>query len=498
MIKIWISKPLFAYDLQALTKAFFSERQVLASEDTSFLENKDEARIEVHYTYENDGLSIRIVLFDPEEKQSRSGFVKDQDTELTTRGARRNVLKRMLYSILSNYLNIELPWGTLTGIRPTKIPIETLMRDKAVTEDIENDLLNHLQNMYLMSEEKAKLSLEISKRELAILKSAHLRDGYSVYIGIPFCPTTCLYCSFTSYSLRRYQDKVDEYFRALEQELVAVIELQPGKILDSVYIGGGTPTTLTASQLDWLLARTREELDFSNVKEFTVEAGRADSITREKLEVIKKHGVTRISINPQTMNQKTLDLIGRKHSVEQVVTAFELARELGFDNINMDLILGLPGETKEDLSYTLEEVKKLDPDSLTIHSLAIKRASRLREVLEEKGIDPMVNTNATMKLAEKAARNMGLVPYYLYRQKNMAGNFENVGYAKESKFGIYNILIMEELQSIVAIGAGTVSKAVYNEHDIKRCDCVKDVDLYIKRIDEMIERKRKLFLREDQ
>lgn len=193
------------------------------------------------------------------------------------------------------------------------------------------------------------------------------------------------------------------------------------------------------------------------------------------------------------MNEKTLKLIGRKHTIKQVKDAFFLARELGFDNINMDLILGLPGETDKDVEYTLKEIEKMKPDSLTIHSLAIKRASRLREVLEEKGIEPIHNTSETMCLAEEAARNMGLKPYYLYRQKNMAGNFENVGYAKESKYGIYNVLIMEEVQSILAVGAGTVSKVVYSENQIKRCDCVKDVDLYIERIDEMIERKRKLF-----
>ena len=228
------------------------------------------------------------------------------------------------------------------------------------------------------------------------------------------------------------------------------------------------------------------------MKEFTVEAGRADSITADKLEVLIKYGVTRISVNPQTMKEETLRLIGRQHTVEQVKEAFYLAREKGFTNINMDLILGLPGEDEEDVRRTIEEVKKLNPDSLTVHSLAIKRASRLNQWIEENGIEALHNTDETMKIAENGAREMGMVPYYLYRQKNMSGNFENVGYAREGRFGIYNILIMEEVQTIIALGAGTVTKRVYGNGRIERCDNVKDVGLYIEKIDEMIDRKRKL------
>ena len=281
MIKIWISKPLFAIDLQALAKAFFSEKQVLASTDSSYLSNEEELRIEVHYNYINNGLDIEIILFEAEEIGRLHAFVSDEEDEVKTRGVRRNLLKQLLYKLLSEYTGKQLPWGTLTGIRPTKIPIEWLLHEEEITLEIENDLLSHLKEYYLMSEEKAKLSIEISKRELNILKSSHLSNGYSVYIGIPFCPTTCLYCSFTSYSLGRYKDVVADYLSALEQELISVKELQPGKILDSVYIGGGTPTTLSASQLDWLLGRVREELDFSMVKEFTLEAGRADSYKRK-------------------------------------------------------------------------------------------------------------------------------------------------------------------------------------------------------------------------
>jgi oxygen-independent coproporphyrinogen-3 oxidase len=493
MIKIWISKPLFAYDIQALTKAFFPKEEVVVSEEKSFRLEEDSLRLEIHYVEKNEGMEIQVELIEREIRKKKTEIGITQNSTLETRGSHRNALKKALYLVLSDYTKKELPWGTLTGIRPTKIPMYAIQDHKVFSKEMEEELVSQLKEIYLMSETKARLSIEITKRELTLLNKTHRMEGYSVYIGIPFCPTTCLYCSFTSYPLKRYENRIDDYLEAMEKELRFIAVLQKGKPLDSVYIGGGTPTTLNETQLERLLCSVREILDFSNVLEFNLEAGRPDSITREKLLLMKKYGVTRISVNPQTMHQKTLDLIGRKHSVEQVKEAFYLAREVGFDNINMDLILGLPGETDADVSVTLNEIKKLAPDSLTIHSLAIKRASRLREVLEEKGVEPIHNTKDTMMLAEQAAREMGLSPYYLYRQKNMAGNLENVGYAKDTKYGIYNVLIMEEVQSILAVGAGTVSKFVASGNVIKRCDCVKDVDIYIDKIDDMIERKRKLF-----
>ena len=280
----------------------------------------------------------------------------------------------------------------------------------------------------------------------------------------------------------------------LIKELAFVAESYRDKILDSVYIGGGTPTTLEPEQMDRLITALRDLFDFSAVKEFTVEAGRADSITREKLEVLKKHNVTRISVNPQTMKQETLDIIGRRATVAQVEEAYALARSLGFDNINMDLILGLPGELEEDVQRTIDRVVELAPDSLTVHSLAIKRASRLNQWVQENGVALLRNTDETMEITARGARALGLVPYYLYRQKNMSGNFENVGYAKEGKLGLYNILIMEEVQTIVACGAGSITKRVFPDGRIERCENVKDVKLYIEKIDEMIERKRQLLL----
>ena len=395
--------------------------------------------------------------------------------------------KLSIYQDLCDYTGKTLPWGNLTGIRPTKLAMGMLAEGK---EDAE--IVAWLKAAHAVSDEKAQLSLDIARREKAILDRLHYEDGYSLYIGIPFCPTTCLYCSFTSYPIAVWRKRVDEYLQALFQEIDFVAETYKNKILDTVYIGGGTPTTLEAAGLDRLLQYVRDKFDFRQVTEFTVEAGRADSITREKLDVLKKHSVTRISVNPQTMKDETLKYIGRQHTVAQVKDAFWLAREAGFDNINMDIILGLPGELESDLQNTIHEICKLNPDSLTVHSLAVKRASKLSQWIAENGIATLRNTDSTMDIAQKGAYALEMKPYYLYRQKNMSGNFENVGYAREGKYGIYNILIMEEKQTIVACGAGSVSKRVYPDGLIKRSENVKDVSQYIERIGEMIERKRVL------
>ena len=408
--------------------------------------------------------------------------------DISDRTATKSALKRLLYQLLSQDTGKVLPWGTLTGIRPTKIAMGLLDEGKSETE-----VADYMQKEYLVGQEKTALSIDIAKREKRILQNIDYENGYSMYIGIPFCPTTCLYCSFTSYPFGKWAKRADEYVNAVEKEIKWTAEAFKDKKLNTVYFGGGTPTTLTAEQLDRLLTCVEEHFDFSHLQEYTVEAGRPDSITREKLEVLKKHNIGRISINPQTMKQETLNLIGRHHTVDQIKEVFAMARELGFDNINMDLILGLPGETIDDVRNTMEELKVLAPDNITVHSLAIKRAARLNIFWEKYAHMSMENSDDTMAVAAAAAEELGLKPYYLYRQKNMAGNLENVGYAAPGKEGIYNILIMEEKQSIVAIGAGATTKAVYRDGRIERANNVKDVELYLKQVDEMIERKKKLF-----
>ena len=480
MIYVNLNKQQFEYDIHSLVKAFYPAEDVKVvvgeTEDVNF-----------RLLFLSDGIQF-------EQTETGRVWSRTAKTEIENQADKdelKNQVKLLIYKALSEVTEKQLPWGTLTGIRPTKIATAMLEQGKS-----EEEIRAFMREKYLVSPEKQELSIEIAHREEKLLSSLHGVKGYSVYIGIPFCPTTCLYCSFTSYPIAAWRDRVGKYLDALDKEIDFVAENNADDILDTVYIGGGTPSTLNAEQLERLLHKIVTTLPMEQVSEFTVEAGRADSITRDKLEVLKKYGVTRISVNPQTMNQITLDRIGRRHTVEQVLEAFQLARELGFDNINMDMILGLPGEGVEEVKHTMEVIKELKPDSLTVHSLAIKRASKLAQWIRENGMEELHNTDETMAIAEKTAREIGLVPYYLYRQKNMSGNFENVGYAAPGKFGVYNVLIMEEKQTIVALGAGSITKRVYLGGRIERCENVKDIEQYLSRIDEMIERKRELFREE--
>ena len=284
---------------------------------------------------------------------------------------------------------------------------------------------------------------------------------------------------------------MEDYLRALKTELAYVTGAMKGKRLDTVYIGGGTPTSLSPAQLDALLETVTALFPLETVREFTVEAGRPDTITEEKLAVLRRWPVDRISVNPQTMREETLRRIGRQHTAEQTVQAFRLARGAGFENINMDLIVGLPGEGEAEVADTLEQIGKLGPDSLTVHSLAMKRATRLHLFKEEYVPESFVNSDSIMAMTQACARELGMGPYYLYRQKNIAGNFENVGYARKGKACLYNILIMEQRQTIVGAGSGASTKLFLPEEDrIERLENVKDLSQYMDRIGEMIERKR--------
>ncbi len=425
----------------------------------------------------------------------------------------RNQLLRALYRILSEETGKQLPWGILTGVRPTKLCLERLEKNTVGN-------ISYMTDTYYCSPKKAGLAQKIAGRELQLLRELDYQNGYSLYVGFPFCPSICNYCSFGSHPIGRFSNLVEPYIEALLHEIDECANLFPDLKLETVYFGGGTPTAVSAAQLKRVIDRVKEKFDFTYVAEFCIEAGRPDSIDAEKLCVLKNSGVTRISINPQTMRQKTLDIIGRKHTVEQTVEAFLLARGMGFDNINMDLIAGLSGECLEDMKYTLEEIGKLDPESITVHTLALKRAARLST---EKEACAGLEASDVAEMVEYAAdfcAGHGYEPYYLYRQKNMTESLENVGYAKPGREGLYNILIMEEKQMILALGAGASSKftdyrfteaagTMQTAGDSKgaasdfsgtpavrrfgRVENVKSVSEYIDRIDEMIERK-KLFL----
>ena len=479
MIRIASKKNKYTYNVYHVVKAFFPNEEIIQKVD-----EKQEPLVAVEMP---GGSCFSIAQGTVEEKLAGKLFATEEEHQ---QAVKRQVT-RFLYRYLSEQTGRGLAWGTLTGVRPTKLPMEKL--EEGVSEDV---IIRFMEREYFVSHEKAVLACEVAKREKELLSRLDCEAGFSLYAGIPFCPSVCSYCSFSSSPIDKWRDRVDVYLDALEKELRALGKMAQGRRPDTVYIGGGTPTTLEPDQLERLLCVIEESFDLGQVLEFTVEAGRPDSITEEKLRVLKNHPVTRISVNPQTMQQKTLDLVGRKHTVEQTVEAFRMARSMGFNNINMDLIAGLPGETVEDMQDTLAQIEALAPDSLTVHALAIKRAARFgqegRTANLHEEISRMVDT------AYEGARKMGLAPYYLYRQKNIAGNFENVGYAELDKAGIYNILIMEEKQSILAAGAGASTKILLKHPIIKeggkeanliRVENVKSVNDYISRIDEMIERK---------
>lgn len=379
------------------------------------------------------------------------------------------------------------PWGILTGIRPAKIAAAMLAGGSG-----DSEIIDRFTHEYGASIEKATLALNVARVEFSALKSMKPR-GVSLYIGIPFCPTRCLYCSFVTCGTKNSAKLIPAYIECLKREIKAVGEIirERGMEVETVYFGGGTPTTLTANQLDDVISALENELDLSQIKEFTVEAGRPDTITCDKLKTLKAHNVGRISINPQTMNGETLHLIGRAHSPEQIEEAFAMARECSFDCINADLIAGLPGENSDMFKRTVERVLKLDPENITVHTMSIKRSSRLHENLGDYALTDAGTVGSMVDYAASELGRCGYAPYYLYRQKNILGNLENVGYTKPGFDGIYNIYIMEELQTIISLGCGGVTKAVFrDENRIERVFNVKEPQDYIARIDEMIERKR--------
>ncbi|MFV0364149.1 MAG: coproporphyrinogen dehydrogenase HemZ [Suipraeoptans sp.] len=391
----------------------------------------------------------------------------------------KSKLDILIYKKLRDKTNKELAWGLLLGIRPTKL-VRKMIEDGKSYDNIKSVFMKDK----FVSKEKTELALQVMEQERKILNQLNYSNGYSLYIGIPFCKSICSYCSFSSGLYETYKDRIDDYLNSLFREIKSAITSMEGKVLDTIYIGGGTPTSLTSIQLGRLLDYIDNTVDKTNLLEYTIEAGRPDTIDEEKLKIIKEHGVTRISINPQTMQQKTLDTIGRKHSVEDVINVYNMARRVGFDNINMDIILGLEGESEKDVEDTLYKIEQLGPDSLTVHTLALKRAAKLEKVkVDAQSLEKMIEISAS------SAKNMNMKPYYLYRQKNIAGNFENIGYSKVDKAGIYNILIMEELQTIIACGAGATTKIVLQDKvnnngkmsNIIRKDNVKSIEEYIRR-----------------
>lgn len=427
---------------------------------------------------ELQGLEVRSAVYEDGVMKSKAVDMARNDSIKEI----KRVIGLNLHNAIMQISPVKLPWGILTGVRPAKVVWS--MWDEGYNN---SEVIRILKNDYLVSEEKIELAMNVAKAEKNLL-SKESEKKVAIYIGIPFCPTRCLYCSFTSYSLKQYGSKVDAYLDALEKEIEYAAKHLTNKEIESIYIGGGTPTSLNEQQLDRLLGYVDKY--FKIPMEYTVEAGRPDTITREKLRILKQHNVSRISINPQTLNDKTLKVIGREHSVDMFINAFKMAREEGHNNINTDIILGLPGESATEVENTLKGIMELNPESITVHTLAVKRASRLKETLENYEMTRLEDMEKMLKLTGEYAEKMNMHSYYMYRQKNMVGNFENVGYSKPGYECIYNIQIMEERQCIMALGAGGSTKLVNHEtNQIERIFNVKSVDDYITRIDEMIERK---------
>ena len=401
----------------------------------------------------------------------------------------KDKLKREIYRYLENETGKSPKWGILTGIRPVKLAGE-------MTDLLGHDeTLRKLDDEYLLHPEKSSLITDILGYQRRLLGKPE-KDSLSIYLGIPFCPTRCLYCSFTSNQVKK--PDIDRYLQALHKE----IEYCGAKMAkrkdapESLYIGGGTPTTLDEVQLEELLKKISVCFDLSRLKEFTVEAGRPDTITPEKLQVMKCYGVDRISINPQSMKQHTLELIGRAHTVDQTLEAFKMARDAGFDCINTDLIAGLPEESLEDFKNSVDTMIGLGAENITVHTLAVKRASRLKELDAEFNYRREDLREEMLTYAHEALGKAGYEPYYLYRQKHTSGNTENIGFCKKDLISAYNVRIMEEAQSILALGAGGISKVYYPEENrLERVANVSNYEIYIERINEMIQRKETNFWR---
>ncbi len=408
------------------------------------------------------------------------------DKQSITKTKISNLIKKSVFNVAKKFSPMNAPWGISTGIRPAKIALSKLLK----CQD-EKSVISFLENEYWMSENKARLALSVAKTEYEILKDQDER-AISVYIGVPFCPTRCAYCSFISQSTEHNKKYIDMYADYLLTEMHAVAKLikKLGFFVESIYFGGGTPTTLSNKDLDKILKACYTEFDLANCTEITVEAGRPDTVNREKLLTLKDNGVNRICINPQTMHQETLDKIGRGHSVEDVYRAFEIARSVGFDDINSDIIVGLPGENANMVSKTLDGLIKLSPEAITVHTMYLKRAARLSDDFEKYRFAQ--NTGEMIDLVNSKLLSNGYEAYYLYKQKNTLGNLENVGYSKPGYECLYNMTIMEETRTVFAIGAGASTKLVKNGK-IDRIFNPKEAGDYINRIDEIVDKKNNIY-----
>ncbi|MDD3410215.1 MAG: coproporphyrinogen dehydrogenase HemZ [Eubacteriales bacterium] len=477
--------PGFANDLCDVLKLFYQVESFSVNEDGADGEGLLHEFTQTETAWESRFTFLGCSLALSEERPHPDA----EHRELVEKRLQKRLCKRSLYALLKEVTGAKPPWGSLTGIRPTRLLYEA-MAEGLTLEQAQARLVD----VFDVLPEKAALLGQIVETQRAL--SLPAIDDIDVYIGIPFCRTRCLYCSFPGEALGKGR-QVEPYLAALlkEMEYTAALIARAGLRLRAVYVGGGTPTALPDGAFARLMERAAAL--FAGAREFTVEAGRPDTFSPAKLAAMRAAGVTRVSVNPQTMNDATLRLIGRDHTAAQIIDVMRAVRESGFEDVNMDVIAGLPGESAADFAHTMEEIERLRPDSLTVHTLAIKRASRLhREGAQAWRLPDAQTVTEMVRMGGETAARLGLSPYYLYRQKYMAGQQQNVGYSTPGRACLYNVDIMEENGSILACGAGAISKRVFIDRQlrIERAPNVSDVAVYIARVDDMLARKEELFM----
>ena len=470
-MNLYVKNHNFHFELENLTRLFFPNEKITVIRDFS------EPQPPYIYTEVSDKITISVNIGSFNKSETAVKKLTDDDNEL--------VSAQLLYKLLCDFTGLTQPWGILTGVRPVK-----LLR-RLAEESNEEQAVKKFEKDFFVSNEKIALSRETEHNERKILELSK-PESFSLYVGIPFCPSRCSYCSFVMASIDRAEKLIEPYTKLLCEEIKRTAEIA-NKLdlrLETVYFGGGTPTTLSAEQLDTVLRTVNKSFDMSTCREFTVEAGRPDTIDIAKLFALKENKVDRISINPQTVNDEVLKTIGRKHTAQQFFDAFELARKCGFDNINTDLIAGLPTDTTESFKNSLDSIVRLNAECITVHTLCMKRASRLTTEGVTLDLQQARDAREMLAYTQNILGQNEYIPYYMYRQSRMVGNLENVGWSKKGFESLYNVYVMDETHTILACGSGGVTKLKRNNPDyLERIFNFKYPYEYIDRFDELIQRK---------
>nr|WP_304027338.1 coproporphyrinogen dehydrogenase HemZ [Ruminococcus bromii] len=470
-MNLYVKNHNFHFELENLTRLFLPNEKITVIRDFS------EPQPPCIYTEVSDKITISVNIGSFNKSETAVKRLTDDDNEL--------VSAQLLYKLLCDFTGLTQPWGILTGVRPVK-----LLR-RLAEESSEEQAVKKFEKDFFVSNEKIALSRETEHNERKILELSK-PESFSLYVGIPFCPSRCSYCSFVMASIERAEKLIEPYTKLLCEEIKRTAEIanKLGLRLETVYFGGGTPTTLSAEQLDTVLRTVNKSFDMSTCREFTVEAGRPDTIDIAKLFALKENKVDRISINPQTVNDEVLKTIGRKHTAQQFFDAFELARKCGFDNINTDLIAGLPTDTPESFKNSLDSIVRLNAECITVHTLCMKRASRLTTEGVTLDLQQARDAREMLAYTQNILGQNEYIPYYMYRQSRMVGNLENVGWSKKGFESLYNVYVMDETHTILACGSGGVTKLKRNNPDyLERIFNFKYPYEYIDRFDELIQRK---------